>query len=302
MVEHRLTTDILTSHEQSRESARIIDATEEGQKQLWNQLIDHRNFLASWSSGGDTQRGYQLIKDSRAIPVTDRSIKQIASMHDMTETELLEELSGKTVLDIGAGKSHLAETVEALDSSTSIISLDISPEALKESSSKYNVIANAEHLPFANGSFDEILLSISLPFWAQSPEQVERFMAESVRVLKPGGKILISPISGIENRPYVPKGDHEINRISQIAALVKTSEGLSQERDVNVLAALADLQVHIIDTLIRYRNNPILDVTIAEAYRDIPIEYSVDVIKTYPPSRVEIVKKTIEQDNGNNTV
>ena len=103
------------------------------------------------------------------------------------------ELQGnERVLEIAAGTCALGRMIAP--HVFSVTELDITP-AMLEAGKKANekagitnaeyVIGNAEELPFDNGTFDIVVSRLAFHHFA-NPENI---MAESVRVLKPGGKI-----------------------------------------------------------------------------------------------------------------
>ncbi len=259
-----------------REDARVFDASSEGQRILWDRLTQYKNDLAysQGKAGGDINEGLTISMNNRDIPVTSRNLTEVAAIHDLTIQELVDEIEGKVVIDIGSGGSQLGEEVARQGKKAQIVSFDISKEAFSDKSSGQRVIGDAEHLPFADATIDEILLTISLPYWARSKDQIDKFLSESMRVLKKGGRMRIAPISGIEGRPSLPKGRDVYRSV--------------YERDPSVLAMLRDLQIYFIDTLHDYSKTNV--VTIGEAYRDIPAEFDMDTILSYPPSTAIITK------------
>lgn len=88
------------------------------------------------------------------------------------------------ILDIGAGTAHVTEAIRAAGHSP--VALDLTdlrfvPEPL--------VLGNGTRLPFAANTFDVSLLSTVLHH-APKDSQPE-MLAEAVRVLRPGGRLLI---------------------------------------------------------------------------------------------------------------
>jgi 2-polyprenyl-3-methyl-5-hydroxy-6-metoxy-1,4-benzoquinol methylase/uncharacterized protein YbaR (Trm112 family) len=109
----------------------------------------------------------------------------------------------KTILDIGCGSAWVAKTV--LPQNKIVYSLDASEknpaEALKRfpSDRHVGVAGDAFALPFADNSFDVVIA-------AEIIEHVvdpAAFVAESVRVIKPGGRVIIST-------PYKEKLRYEL--------------------------------------------------------------------------------------------
>ena len=127
-------------------------------------------------------------------------------------TELLLDLAGVTVnsrvLDLGAGtgdQTLLAAqrvgpggTVLATDISASM--LDLAQEAAR-AADFLNVrtqVMDAQHLELESGSFDAVIARFSLQF----VPDVQRALAEVLRVLKPGGRFAAVVYSTIERNPF----------------------------------------------------------------------------------------------------
>lgn len=123
----------------------------------------------------------------------------IDPFYDDAFARIVEELgdtSGKTILDIGCG--YCFHTARLARSGLAITSVDFSEEALshaRETVDKAGIgervtlrQADATQLPFEDASFDNVLI------WGvlmHIPE-VKKALAEAARVLKPGGKLVLS--------------------------------------------------------------------------------------------------------------
>src|SRR6185295_14008723 len=105
----------------------------------------------------------------------------------------------KKVLDLGSGESSLAAEIENKEKGNKVTSVDMN-ELLLKATHGTRVAANAEFLPFKSNEFDTVFATWSLPYWANSPKQVDRSFREIRRVTKPGGNILYTPITGINAR------------------------------------------------------------------------------------------------------
>lgn len=114
-------------------------------------------------------------------------------------TALLERVAvraGQTYLDVGCGSGgatrYVAEQLHLIATGVDIGSEEIN-EAQDNSGGESNVkfqIANAEHLPFENSSFDFIFCCKALhhiPAWQVA-------IQEMIRVLKPQGYLLVSDL------------------------------------------------------------------------------------------------------------
>lgn len=109
----------------------------------------------------------------------------------------------KTILDIGCGSAWVAKAF--LPQAKIVYSLDASEknpsEALKRYPSEhhYGVAGDAFALPFADNSFDAVIAAEIIEHVVDPAS----FVAEAVRVIKPGGRVIIST-------PYKEKLRYEL--------------------------------------------------------------------------------------------
>ncbi|CEG21741.1 putative methyltransferase YcgJ [Planococcus massiliensis] len=98
-----------------------------------------------------------------------------------------------TVLDIATGGGHVSKTLAPHTSQ--VISTDLT-EAMLENTAKhlraeyqniFYVVADAESLPFLNGTFDAAVCRIAPHHFPH----LEKFIAETARVLKAGGRFVL---------------------------------------------------------------------------------------------------------------
>src|SRR6202047_5007591 len=98
--------------------------------------------------------------------------------------------AGAHLLDVATGPGSLA--AEALGFGARPIGIDISPGMIALAGNAYPGIefqvAEVEHLPFADGSFDAIVCNFGLGHFPD-PESA---LTECVRTVKPGGRIALS--------------------------------------------------------------------------------------------------------------
>jgi SAM-dependent methyltransferase len=105
--------------------------------------------------------------------------------------EAVELRPGAQVLDVACGTGHVA--LEAARTICDVTGIDYIPELVEvarrraqaEDLEVHFQVADAEALPFADGSFDFVLSSIGVMFTADH----DRAAAELVRVCRPGGRI-----------------------------------------------------------------------------------------------------------------
>lgn len=123
------------------------------------------------------------------------------------EVDLMAELGGHTVLDVGAGGGgkttfyalNGARHVTGIDTQVGFINQARAFAASKGAQDVDFVVANAEHLPFADASFDVCVMNDVFEHLSK-PEVV---LTEVNRVLRSGGKVFIN------SPPYFhPYGAH----------------------------------------------------------------------------------------------
>lgn len=96
----------------------------------------------------------------------------------------LTEKKCKTILDVGCGSGWLIRYLQSRGFKAK--GCDIAPEAIKVSG---QVRGSATKLPFKTGAYDAIL-GISI-IEHMLPQDVEQFLREAFRVLKPGGWLFL---------------------------------------------------------------------------------------------------------------
>lgn len=120
-----------------------------------------------------------------------------------------EDLSGKRILDVGAGSRGFAHSTVSQGIPAEIYSLEprfaILPEqkdSLFASYAEYTdiplvkgktVAGVAEKIPFADNSFDLVISHFAFPVWSPSSKSLRQFYKEAARVTKPGGEIRLYP-------------------------------------------------------------------------------------------------------------
>ncbi|MFZ2189199.1 MAG: methyltransferase domain-containing protein [Candidatus Magasanikiibacteriota bacterium] len=139
-----------------------------------------------------SKQGYNLVVDYYA-----KKEKYWDSFEKDQVLPLLGDIKDKKILDVGAGNGRLASRL--VKEGTEVTALDVSEEMLKKIDQKFNknltkiktVIGDAECLPFEDSSFDIVIAT----FLIVHLKDLNLFFDEVYRVLKPGGKFLVTNIN-----------------------------------------------------------------------------------------------------------
>ncbi|MDH6108210.1 SAM-dependent methyltransferase [Kitasatospora sp. MAP12-15] len=102
------------------------------------------------------------------------------------ELRVLDPVAGKDVLELGCGAAHWSASLAGRGAR--VVGLDISGAQLRHASRGdrfHPVLADAQALPFADGSFDLVLSDYGAMSWADPYLTVP----EAARVLRPGGQL-----------------------------------------------------------------------------------------------------------------
>lgn len=126
------------------------------------------------------------IYDALASPMLDGFFTRVA-------LDLVEGHPAARVLEIGSGPGRLASRIAEMARDARVVGSDISPEMLARATSWAErsgvagrvrfVLADASSLPFADGSFDAVVSTLSLHHWPNAAVGLR----EVRRVLRPGG-------------------------------------------------------------------------------------------------------------------
>ncbi|OGH20647.1 MAG: hypothetical protein A3D74_03500 [Candidatus Levybacteria bacterium RIFCSPHIGHO2_02_FULL_37_13] len=108
----------------------------------------------------------------------------------------LDDLKGKTVLDLGSGINRAFAAQANLAGNTKVVSLE--PRAAFEQAIPHNDLAPlvagmAYKLPFRNDSFDLAVSFTAIPMWLKTEDEMRDSFQEIDRVLKPGGEARLYP-------------------------------------------------------------------------------------------------------------
>lgn len=113
-------------------------------------------------------------------------------LHHGVLREALNGLAGGRLLEVACGTGHTTELLRAMQ--LDFIACDLTPGMLAQLRSRLGgdlpvIRANAMRLPFADEAFDGVISTRFLHLFAQPDQQA--LLIEMVRVLKPGGKLLV---------------------------------------------------------------------------------------------------------------
>lgn len=146
----------------------------------------------------DTTEGV-LVRSSRAYDIL---LGRVIRRTDSRILDLAQVGPGDRVLDVGTGPGYLARAAAArVGAAGRAVGIDASPEMIararevagREASPVEFTQAGAQRLPFADGSFDAAVTRLVMHHLPGDLK--ERALAEIVRVLKPGGRLVIADLS-----------------------------------------------------------------------------------------------------------
>jgi demethylmenaquinone methyltransferase/2-methoxy-6-polyprenyl-1,4-benzoquinol methylase len=112
--------------------------------------------------------------------------------------KLVDSQPGQKILDLAAGTG--SSSIVFLREGVKVVAADFSNGMLEEGRKRHPelefVFADASALPFADQEFDTVTIS----FGIRNVEKIEVALAEMLRVLKPGGKLVVCEFSRIPNK------------------------------------------------------------------------------------------------------
>jgi demethylmenaquinone methyltransferase/2-methoxy-6-polyprenyl-1,4-benzoquinol methylase len=112
--------------------------------------------------------------------------------------KLVNSQPGQTILDLAAGTG--SSSIVFLREGVKVVAADFSKGMLEEGRKRHPelefVFADASSLPFADQEFDTVTIS----FGIRNVEKTEVALSEMLRVLKPGGKLVVCEFSRIPNK------------------------------------------------------------------------------------------------------
>lgn len=174
------------------------------------------------SGGMETSYGFKQVGAGDKQPLVNEVFHKVARRYDLMNDLMSAGLHrlwkdgmvawlnppkrpGWKVLDVAGGTGDVAfRIVEASDRQAHATVLDINGSMLavgRDRAEKRNLLenvdfveANAEELPFADGSFD----AYTIAFGIRNVPRIDVALSEAFRVLKPGGRFLCLEFSDVE--------------------------------------------------------------------------------------------------------
>ena len=142
---------------------------------------------------------YDLLNHLLSLSIDKGWRKKVVKMASEVEPKLiLDVATGTADLAIALAKTH-PEKITGIDISAGMLSVGREKVAKKNMSSLISLEqADSEDLPFADNTFD----AITVAFGVRNFENLEKGLAEMLRVLKPGGRLLVLEFSQPQSFPF----------------------------------------------------------------------------------------------------
>ena len=129
----------------------------------------------------------EFFRDYDVLREKNESLRFSYELHEY------EKFSGKKVLDIGCGNGYVLS--HYAKEGAQVVGVDVTSTAIRLSAARFRLsalsgdfmVANAEMLPFASGSFD-CVCSMGVLHHTPAPELAVK---EILRVLRPGGRLIL---------------------------------------------------------------------------------------------------------------
>lgn len=153
---------------------------------------------------------------------------------------------GSQVLDVGCGTGVLTrEAARRAGPTGSVTGLDLAPGMLEVARRQLPTVTwvqgSADHLPFADATFDQVVSQFALMFF---PER-ERALQEMQRVLRPGGVLAVAVWDTLETMPAYADEVSLLERLAgkRAADALRAPFVLGDRRELTRLAQSAGIQV-----------------------------------------------------------
>lgn len=161
------------------------------------------------------QQNAYLMEDEREAERLATKVDAVAWVHRYLGSTLSD---GMMILDVGCGPGVIAQAVAALIPAGTVIGIDAGIARLTYARASHADTCNlqfiegtASHLPFPDNSFDVVCCRFVLEYLPDRQEAVD----EMVRVLKPGGMLLLQDLDGqfMWHYPPVPALQERLDRV-----------------------------------------------------------------------------------------
>ena len=148
--------------------------------------------------------------DTMSYPAESYETYMVPALFAPWSTHLIQRADpqpGEHVLDVACGTGIVARNVAPrVGSQGMVIGIDLNPDALsmarvaaeREGLTTEWRLGPAEKLPFPDGSFDLVFCQFGLMFFTDRHAS----LTEMRRVLKPGGRVVLSVWQGLERHPF----------------------------------------------------------------------------------------------------
>lgn len=198
-------------------SAALYSATAETEKPLlkavWEQL---RAALDDHQTQADLESARELIARRRGGQTWAESVAGRMDLHyspgrtwETAARALIRMLEPGRVLDVASGDGVMAELLHSR--ATHMTCVDISPAVVAAARRRLDKARNVDflcadmhRLPLADGSYDHALLMHALSYTRQ-PDAV---IAETFRLLRPGGRLVVAAVASHRHESALATYDH----------------------------------------------------------------------------------------------
>ena len=152
------------------------------------------------SLGAKISGGWKISSEKNMKPFYERywvGLREVGALDHVFKLPVLEQLLPRdtkgSILDFGCGNGEVLRAVRNLNPRAKLTGVDISSEAIRQAKTKigdvrYYKVPDGKNLPLTSSSID-FILSFDV---IEHVYDTELAFSEFSRVLKPGGKILIS--------------------------------------------------------------------------------------------------------------
>ncbi|NHJ47988.1 MAG: class I SAM-dependent methyltransferase [Asgard group archaeon] len=149
--------------------------------------------------------GYAYLDDEEPISISDTDVLEKYCLQLYLHTIGDTNLNGKEILEVGSGRGGGAAYLSRNFQKKSYIGLDLSKRVIRYCNRNYAIqglsfiYGNAQKLPFENQSFDAI---VNIESSRDYPD-MDAFLSESFRVLRPNGRLLFADLRSSEDVPLL---------------------------------------------------------------------------------------------------